>query len=139
TLPPPSLPMDVHGPSVTLSSNSSIFCKSSCNMLPPLPMLDIADRFLVHAESFSYYCLSKPITEHFSYLQRWFLRHSSAAFSVLEYIHPVSLMLAPHRHVSIHCSVIRHPPGWCLLVKPIRYCSAWSSSGSYSPDRSWSV
>src|SRR5699024_7521385 len=40
------------------------------------------------------------------FLQRWFLRHSSAAFSVLEYIHPVSLMLAPHRHVSTHCSLI---------------------------------
>src|SRR5690625_2081470 len=44
------------------------------------------------------------------FLQRWFLRHSSAAFSVLEYIHPVSLMLAPHRHVSTHCSLIRRPP-----------------------------
>src|SRR5699024_2069771 len=42
----------------------------------------------------------------FWFLQRWFLRHSSAAFSVLEYIHPVSLMLAPHRHVSTHCSLI---------------------------------
>src|SRR5699024_2168328 len=39
------------------------------------------------------------------FLQRWFLRHSSAAFSVLEYIHPVSLMLAPHRHVSTHSSL----------------------------------
>src|SRR5690625_4532847 len=44
------------------------------------------------------------------FLQRWFLRHSSAAFSVLEYIHPVSLMLAPHWHVSTHCSLIRRPP-----------------------------
>src|SRR5699024_3307103 len=39
------------------------------------------------------------------------LRHSSAAFSVLEYIHPVSFMLALHRQVSIHRSLIRHPPG----------------------------
>src|SRR5699024_10854171 len=39
-------------------------------------------------------------------LQRWFLRQSCAAFSVLEYTHPVSLMLAPLRHFSLHCSLI---------------------------------
>lgn len=42
----------------------------------------------------------------YGFLQRWFLRHSRAAFSVMEYIHPMSLMLAPHQHVSIHWSLI---------------------------------
>src|SRR5699024_7418861 len=53
------------------------------------------------------------------FLQRWFLRHSSAAFSVLEYIHPVSLMLAPHRHVSTHCSLIVTLQKVCAVVEPI--------------------
>src|SRR5699024_5178751 len=57
------------------------------------------------------------------FLQRWFLRHSSAAFSVLEYIHPVSLMLAPHRHVSTHCSLIRHPPSGRRGFLSNRRCS----------------
>src|SRR5699024_6763322 len=56
-------------------------------------------------------------------LQRWFLRHSSAAFSVLEYIHPVSLMLAPHRHVSTHCSLIRRPPSGRRGFLSNRRCS----------------
>src|SRR5699024_10504092 len=69
------------------------------------------------------------------FLQRWLLRHSSAAFSVLEYIHPVSLMLAPHRHVSTACSLI----GALHLVGAVFYpiagvaCCCYGVSGCVCP------
>src|SRR5699024_3968961 len=69
------------------------------------------------------------------FLQRWFLRHSSAAFSVLEYIHPVSLMLAPHRHVSTHCSLIvsLHLVGAVFYPIAVVVCCCYGVPGCVCP------